>query len=355
MNQAIQQQTGSTPLNPTKRIEYIDALRGFTMILVVFQHVAAYCWMINGKGISIHDYLTQIRMPMFYFISGFVLFKATVVWDWKQVTAFFRKKIPVQLISPFIFFLLFIYTYKVPFMDALTDHHKCGYWFTFVLFEYYCFYAIVRFCIRNKWSRIILLLLGCLLYVVNSATIYDNIPLPEHIKGLLSISNWKYFLFFVLGTIVKEHFSQVEKILDNKWLLPLCITLFFLVNGFKDLIPVNDAVLNLILKFSGLVVLFSFFRINRHNLGKDRVVGRTLQYIGRRTLDIYLIHFFLIPWQLKYITVFSDHPMPIIEATVSLIIAGLIIAGSLLIGNIIRLSPFLAHWVFGAQYPPKEQ
>ena len=90
MNQAIQQQTGNTSLNPTKRIEYIDALRGFTMILVVFQHVAAYCWMINGKGISIHDYLTQIRMPMFYFISGFVLFKATVVWDWKQVTAFFR-------------------------------------------------------------------------------------------------------------------------------------------------------------------------------------------------------------------------------------------------------------------------
>ena len=86
-------------------------------------------------------------------------------------------------------------------------------------------------------------------------------------------------------------------------------------------------------------------------MSKETIAGRTLQYIGRRTLDVYLIHFFLIPRNLNYITVFTEHPIPIIEATVSFIIASIIITGSLLIGNIIRLSPFLAHWVFGAKYP----
>ena len=83
------------------------------------------------------------------------------------------------------------------------------------------------------------------------------------------------------------------------------------------------------------------------------MVGGTLQYIGKRTLDVYLIHIFLLPYNLEFISVFKEHPMPVIEATVSLIIAGIIIAFSLVISNIIRLSPLLAHWLFGAKLPPK--
>ncbi|MBR4828594.1 MAG: hypothetical protein IKZ92_02175 [Muribaculaceae bacterium] len=71
--------------------------------------------------------------------------------------------------------------------------------------------------------------------------------------------------------------------------------------------------------------------------------------MGRRTLDIYLIHYFFLPLNLTFVTVFKDHPMPIIEAFVSSLIAIIIIAACLLVSNIIRLSPFLAHWLFGAK------
>ena len=71
--------------------------------------------------------------------------------------------------------------------------------------------------------------------------------------------------------------------------------------------------------------------------------------MGRRTLDIYLIHFFMIPLDFKIITVFMDHPMPVVEAFAAAIIAVLIIAVSLLVSEILRLSPFLAHWLFGAK------
>lgn len=353
MSPAIQQQTSDNSLNPNKRIEYIDALRGFTMFLVVFQHVATFCWQINGKGISIHDYMMQIRMPMFFFISGFVLYKSSVVWNWKQVTSFFRKKIPVQLISPFIFFSLFVYLNQFGLSDSIAKHYKHGYWFTLVLFEYYCFYAIIRFCIRSKWSLLPLLCLGIVLYLVNMPLIYDNIPFSAQVKGVLSVKHWKYFLFFVLGTTAKQYFHPLEKLLDGKWFLPLCISIYLLGNGYRRIIPINGTLFSLILTLSGLVVLFSFFRVNQKSLSKETIAGRTLQYVGHHTLDIYLIHFFLIPHQLSRVTIFLDHPMPIIEAAVSLIIASIIIAGSLLIGNIIRLSPVLAHWVFGAKYPKK--
>lgn len=334
---------------PGKRIEFIDAMRGFTMILVVFQHVATYCWHM-GKGMSFHDFFLQVRMPMFFFISGFVLYKAGVVWDFKQIKAFFKKKIPVQLISPFIFFCVYLYFIDASFYKTNFDPSREGYWFTFVLFAFYVIYATVRFFIRNNWSDIVLLLIGGALMTVITPTGYLLFPLPHRAMEFLCVYNWQYFIFFVLGTLAKKYYPQLERILDNHILLTVCIIIFFLTNAYIDVIPINDKIIRHLLSFPGLVILFSFFRINKRSFSKEKRLGRTLQYVGRRTLDVYLIHFFLLPKQLSFVTVFTDHPMPIIEAAVTLSIAIIIVAVSLLIGNIFRLSPFLAHWVFGVKY-----
>lgn len=336
----------SNQASSTKRIEYIDALRGFTMILVVFNHVAD-CWGIRNVVMSVHEYLIQVRMPMFFFISGFVLFKSGVVWDTNQIISFFRKKIPVQLIAPFIFFVLFIHGESI--FSQFCLHSKSRFWFTFVLFEYYVFYAVIRFFIRNKWSDIVLIVLGLFLFFINEDIIYNSIPLPEYVKGFLSMQCWNYFLFFALGTLAKKHFNQVEKLLHNSIFLAICILFFFLVNGFHTPFMIDQSLLYLPLSLTGLIILFSFFHNNQAVFKKERVLGRGLQYIGRRTLDVYLIHIFILPYNLGAITFFKDHPMPVIEAAVSLSIALVIIVASLLIGNIIRLSPFLAHWVFGAK------
>ena len=157
----------------------------------------------------------------------------------------------------------------------------------------------------------------------------------------------------MLGTLERKNFPLVEKLLDSSWLLPCCILYYFLVNALRDMIPLNTILLERSLSLTGLVVLFAFFRNNQAVFSKQRVLGRTLQYVGRRTLDIYLIHFFLIPYRLQFVKVFTDHPMPVLEATVSFIIAAIIIAFCLVISNIIRLSPLLAHWMFGAMLPPK--
>ena len=341
-------------INPsTGRIEYIDAMRGFTMLLVVFNHVVTYCWGAANKGISLNDFFTQVRMPMFFFISGFVLYKDSVVWNGKQVISFFRKKIPVQLLSPFLFFLLYIHVMDIPFYIAAGQRFKAGYWFTYVLLEYYLIYAGVRFCFRGKWGHIIVLLIGLLLYPINWPPLYNAIPIDNYWKEVISIPKWEYFLYFVLGTLVKKNFQLVQKLLDSKWLLPCCIMYYFLVNGFRDMIPVNQSVIGRTLSLSGLVVLFAFFRNKQAFFSSDRAVGRVMQYVGRRTLDVYLIHFFFIPFGLNFVTVFVDHPMPVIEATASFAISIIIVAFCLMVSNVIRLSPLLAHWLFGAKLPQK--
>ena len=335
----------------TKRIEYIDALRGFTMFLVVFMHVADWCLNVNGGTVeySFHRYLGLVRMPMFFLISGFVLYKEGVTWDIGYIIKFFKKKIPVQLIGPFIFFAAYVCVNNYSLKDSIFDGPKYGYWFTFVLFEYFVFYAIVRFLVRSWWADVILLLMGICFYPCSWPPIMDAIPIPNYILEFLSFKHWHYFIFFVLGTLLKKHFDVAQTWLDGKWLLPFCILFFFLVCAFSKLIPINGVIKAIPLHLTGLVILFSFFRNKQALFSHETKLGRVSQYVGRRTLDIYLIHDFLLPVNLTFVTVFIDHPMPIIEAFVSMCIAIIIIAASLLIGNVIRLSPFLAHWFFGVK------
>ena len=53
----------------TKRIEYIDAMRGFTMLLVVMFHVE---WTFWGSDYGYNSFIEVFRMPLFFFISGWV-------------------------------------------------------------------------------------------------------------------------------------------------------------------------------------------------------------------------------------------------------------------------------------------
>ena len=79
-------------------------------------------------------------------------------------------------------------------------------------------------------------------------------------------------------------------------------------------------------------------------------MGYCLQYIGRRTLDIYMIHYFLIPRKLYIVgEFFSENVNPLIEFFTTTAVALLIMVCCIVIGNIIRLSPQLAHFLLGAK------
>lgn len=94
-----------------KRIDYLDALRGFTMILVVLNHVAAEYFGVAYNPSNIHYYIAQFRMPLFFFVSGFVLYKKDFVWNITNSFMFFRKKNTSTDNIPVHFFLC-VYLFK---------------------------------------------------------------------------------------------------------------------------------------------------------------------------------------------------------------------------------------------------
>lgn len=352
---------------PSNRITYIDALRGFTMILVVMNHITTKCfgidlWSQNVDNVySYTIFLQEFRMPLFFFISGFVLFKPSDIWGGKHIVSFFKKKIPVQLLSPLVFFLAYLFVEDISIHDGFFSPTKKGYWFTFTLLEFYFFYAIIRFaCLKlklnGKFTDILLLMCG--LAFIGSRLVLKGHPIHD----FLGMGKWYLFLYLVLGTLVRKHFKTFERLLDNGVIIIVSVILFFGLNIFYRYLPDHFTFLP-ILPLAGIVIVFAFFRkhgsqppINTSTDKMERLSDfqqfkySPLQFIGRRTLDIYLLHYFIIPTRLsECFTVFRDHAIPVVELACSLIVTFVVIFVCLIISEVIRLNPHMAHWAFGAK------
>ena len=101
---------------------------------------------------------------------------------------------------------------------------------------------------------------------------------------------------------------------------------------------------------TSICIIFTFFRKKEAIFSKDSKIGLVLQYIGRRTLDIYLLHYFILPYNLGQIgSWLLQSGNKTLDIIIILFLALWIIALSLLLSNVIRLSPFLAHYLFGVK------
>lgn len=346
--------------NQEGRIEWIDALKGFTIILVVFSHVELYSLGMRTSASALNSFFITFRMPLFFFLSGFVAFRVDKVWTSRQLFCDIKKKLRIQLI-PMLFFgsiytLIKNQSISSFFLD--TQHH--GYWFTLVLLEIFLLYfSISFFCYnkcKNKWTEdIILVLLAGGLCLLNCFTesIRDN-----SIYNILSCGYFfGHFLWFVSGHLCSKYFHLFQSAISNPYSMAAFVLSwagsFYLtgLNWSEDFFPRSiHFIINLLTSLWGIIVVVSFFIKNRTMFSQSTIKGRTLQYIGRRTLDIYLLHFFLLPVIPKLGGFFLKQPNIVLEGTLVFCISLLIVAFCILISNIIRLSPFLSHWLFGVKY-----
>lgn len=342
-----------------QRIEYIDAMRGFTMILVVYSHVCSLC--LGDMWMGWNDVFFLFRLPCFFFISGWLFENTEREWNKISVKTTISHKFMVQIVPTFIFLLLLA---PPPVFFSRLGATKGGYWFTFALFEFFLL-TIFSEKYLKKWGGVFALIISTLAFLYD---IYYNQIEPSSynlhfslsiinfsltdILGILSFMTWRYFLFFYAGTWVKRHFDAFVYWTSKMWVIIVTFIGFSVVS----IMPHSDDALPELLIFAiggllGLTIVFTTFRILARYLSKDRWLGRGLQYIGTRTLDVYLLHYFLLP---KFLILYSDQLQAynnrmldfLVAMTSALVVTGL----CLLVSYLIRLNPFLGHYLFGVKY-----
>ena len=344
-------------LPKANRIGYIDALRGMAMILVVYFHIAAYGF--GSYELGYNDIIERFRMPTFFFISGWLFYKAGRIWNRQAITGMIRKKFMVQIVPTAVFILLYLTIFNLLDVSSFGSDKK-GYWFTFVLFEYFVIYILAESLLNRQESSkgemrvfaIILILSVCAFYYAKYYTRYSvELGVWKDILGFFSFVKIRHIIFFWLGTFVRKHFDQFIQLTNNRYITAILIALFTAIMIWPAVLSINgvEYIAYLVAGVSGTIICFTFFRIHAQYFSQETWYGRGLQLIGRRSLDIYLIHYFVLPYDLVQPDVWLHYHNNTLFVPMALILALWVVIISLLISSIFRVSPILAKYLFGVK------
>lgn len=349
--------------NLSKRIGYIDALRGFTMILVVFSHIYI------PNDTPLNQFFINIRMPLFFFISGFISFRREQSWSGADVVSRLGSKVRTMIIPALVVGLVFTLIYPdAPISDFFTRPTKMGYWFTFALFNMLCLYYVAR-RMHSRRGVAPLEMFAKRFYVVGLVSFFALSDLSGlgYVDTTLTLSmTFKYLHFFAFGALCSCNRGWFERTLDSGarmavvvvglfvlswWIITLKdnIELYTTHVSYKYVVILSSAVRALVGYF-GILTVFGLFRRYGAFFSENVYVGKPLQFVGRNTLDVYLLHYFVLlgmPDMLRpYVVDTNNLLMPLV---VGLGVAIVVVGVSLLLSRVIRLSDYLAYYLLGAR------
>ena len=353
------------------RLGWLDALRGFTMLLVVTNHVALKSFGMQIRWSAALQFFLLFRMPLFFFISGFLAYKASRVWNARTLGELSLKKLRVQIIPTVVFFLLFLAMIPTtPFvpslMEALASSMKAGYWFTLVLLymllTFYVF-SYVEAKLKSFHFPLSSFLLP-LLFIV-SLCFFETCYLPRYYSWALGhkgppneflnytslVEMFRYFPFFLFGSIVHRYWEQAQRLMDSRWFFPVVTGLAIIctldVIKWHTLRMAWTSLPHTLAMFLLLSMVFMFFR-HYHEFFEETRFGHGLQFIGRRTLDIYLLHYFFLPkLPMVGLFFFTNRYNFVLETTAALAVALVVVAFCVITSQLLRVSPFLKKNLFG--------
>jgi len=292
--------SGGAAAKEGERDLFFDAMKGFGILLVIMGHA------LQQSGPDFEDnfafrLIYSFHMPLFFFVSGY-LFQAGL--ERKKLFPFtFTLKKARALVVPFLsWYLIFGLWQGLPpdmtfstFVHRFVDNPTYGYWFLWVLFL--CFVSFLPLVwlqqrLSAKWHWILIVLSYLFAHYIRKQ------PINEYGLLLLKI----HYFYFAAGFFLccwRKYLS-----IFKNWWPELCLV------GFLFMIPYYRYRRGGEMPFHAYLVTYHHRRVAlltdvfKYSLAlfgigsAAQVVkalirgrgGRWLAWIGRHTLDIYVIH-----------------------------------------------------------------
>lgn len=274
----------------SQRVAYIDALRGFGILSVVYSHLIVMGLRGNSYHSPILPVINLYFMPLFFFLSGFLSgHMKNRITDFRSYFKEVWSKMKSLLFPTIVMFLLNRYYFDVDIWPGINDSYKGGYWFTYVLFAIIVIYAFIQLSVKNIKSQ----QMGGVIHILLALFF---LFLSEHIK---TTGEWiaitsadfilAYYIYYLIGSIAAEKREIFFKIIDKH--LFSCV-IFFL--GFLPIFKSLPYYLTDLCRLSLVIVIFSIFRHYSHLLKGHKLFARILRLLGKNTLEIYFLQYFLL-------------------------------------------------------------
>lgn len=332
-----------------ERVGYIDAIRGFAILVVVLGHILNIGTGNYDENELLHRIIYAFHMPLFFFISGIVSYKKTEVWTGMYFMKFVKRKSLVLIVPTFVFFVLAMAIEHKNISEAFIEGGVGRYWFGQALFQMLLVYGLISW-ISNRISTYLLMPLLIICCLSRAICLFvDEEPLLYRV--FVSREFFMNFYFFVFGLMARKYHGTFTKMIESSNIRGWALVIFmgFLVLVYQEWMPSFAIKLSnqLFLRISGVLLIYCLFYHSQKYLEQKNFISNSLKFIGKRTFDIYLIHYFFIPdlsgiW--RYI---GESDMLLFQLMVSMFLMITTVFCSILLGEIVRRSGRVAKWILG--------
>ena len=308
------------------RLLYLDALKGFLMLLVIWGHL------VQGQSVNFFDTLTfrtiySFHMAVFFFVSGFLFYIGRHdIWTLPMKT--------IRLLVPyFAWYVLLCFLSGTTFSDfvkGLFSLRADRLWFLLTLWQCQVVAIVCGMFSAGKKYGMWMIATGVLATVVALLLLNMDFDIRHFAK---------YYQYFVGGVCCSCFRDDIRRILSKaEDLIVFVAAMAFLtgliVAGGSTSSGVEFQPHRIVISWLGCVSLFLMFR---------RFIPANLKYIallmkiGERSLGLYAVHFFL--WRageawLKNVNVYLGF---VLLASISyasvVMLEKMPIVGNILLGN----------------------
>lgn len=341
------------------RKPWVDALRGFAMLLVIIMHVPF------AAGVGGNVYTTLIGwmfMPLFFFVSGLVMYNPNRQWSTKKWCTYIGHKFMQLIVPTIIVFLFLCWVYRYDVLEQLLHPMKAGCWFTITLFGFIFLYTlfewITKYNQRHKiWKDMILLCLTLILsYGFAKLTLWRNIfgNTITIYYDALQIAKWSYFQYFVFGVLVSKYKQWIKNAISYSIIPAIVFVIWIVVSimcvqniAITFFIPYISQLTNIVYVYSSITLVTYVFYYYRHQIEITRL-GKITSVIGCNTLGIYLLHYFFLWGEYRFIVDFyASNPTQLIMFLIYVLVALIILVATMLLISVVKVSPVLSQLFLG--------
>lgn len=288
-----------------------------------------------------------LQIPLFVMISGFFAGKLLS----KPFKYIFRDKLVHLVVPAVIMMSVFCWIRPLNLTETLFAPYKGGYWFTYLLFAYLMIFYLLskglhrlqKAYVRNCAHLLVAMIIAYAAHVTQEFT--HKFP----IMGLLSLELYCYYPYLVVGSMIYQYRDNLLKKLKLGGVIIGCFiaNIIFYKYDVSYLRYFAILICLIVNTLSLLLIWICFERFPQ--LSTSSRTGRFLSFVGRRSIDVYFLHYFFIPFNLGLIGEFCvELNSTVLSYLIATLISILITVLSLGLGQIMRLSPFTAKYLLGS-------
>lgn len=317
------------------RLQYFDQMKGIAIILVVIGHVMQFSFGFNTSDVV--DMLGIFHMPVFFYISGYFLYKQI-----DNISLLFVKlyRRTLSLLVPYLVFGALWCMFSGYSFSTLILEGGGRYWFLYVLLllsSFFILYGYLLQRIKSEWVYICLWILPYLAIILAKVFGYKF--------ELLCINQLNtYYRYFLIGYLCRRYSKLNSILFKNDIVYAVGLLSYFLQWRLCD---VHNMALIFLGGTGAIIVLQRYVEMMQTS---NNWVFSALSKIGCMSLSIYVIHYFFIPDISGIIHDFAyagGGNIFIWQLLLSVLLALPIVGASMFVGRLIETDKYLNVIFFG--------